>query len=221
MINAISLAFGQLSDKSFRGVLWKSLGLALIVFISLWFGLGYLLANTTLFAIGWLESVIDLLGGVAVLVLTWFLFPAIVSVILGFFLEDAARAVEARHYPTLGPGREQPIAEIVKTTLRFLGLALVLNLLMLPFLLLGPVFPVVFYLVNGYLLSREYFELVALRRLEDPAAAALRKSKQTRLLIFGVMIAFALTVPFLNLLTPLIATAAMVHLVEAWRQRSA
>lgn len=221
MFTAVSLALGQLSDPGFRGVLWKSVGLSLLVFILLWIGLGYLLTSTAVVSIPWLETVIDVLGGAAVLVMTWILFPAVISVIVSFFLEDAARAVDARHYPQLPPPRDQPVGEIVKTTLRFLAIALALNLLILPLLLFGPVYAVAFYVVNGYLLSREYFELVALRRLDDPSAIVLRRSKRLPLMAVGVLIALALTVPFLNLLAPLLATAAMVHLVEAWRGRAA
>ncbi len=221
MIKAIGLALGQLTDRSFRGVLWRSVGLAALAFVLLWGGVGFLLTHTALFSLGWLDTVVDLLGGVAVLVLTWFLFPAVIGVILGFFLEDAASAVDRRHYPHLPPARAQPIAEIVVTTLKFLGIALALNLVALLFLVIPPLFPFVFYGINGYLLGREYYELVALRRLDPVNALGLKRTKQVPLLVFGVIAAFAFTVPFVNLVTPLLATAAMVHLVEMWRQRSA
>jgi uncharacterized protein involved in cysteine biosynthesis len=35
----------------------------------------------------------------------------------------------------------------------------------------------------------------------------------------GLVTAFLLTVPFVNLVAPIIGTAAMVHLFEAWRAR--
>ncbi len=221
MIKAIGLAIGQLSDRGFRGVLWRSIGLAALVFVLLWLGVGFLVANTALFATGWLEGVVDVLGVAAVLVLTWFLFPAVIGVILSFFLEDAANAVDRRHYPHLPPARNQPIVEIVVTTLKFLGIALVLNLVALLFLLVPPLFPFVFYGINGYLLGREYYELVALRRLDPVSALGVKRTRQAPLMGFGVLVAFAFTVPIVNLLTPLIATAAMVHMVETWRQRGA
>ncbi len=93
------------------------------------------------------------------------------------------------------------------------------NLVILIFLLFPPVFPFVFFGVNGYLMGREYFELVALRRLQPAEAKALRKRHQGTLFAAGVIAAFVLTVPFVNLLAPIIATAAMVHLLEGWRTR--
>ncbi|GAB6052498.1 EI24 domain-containing protein [Magnetospira thiophila] len=221
MIKAFSLAIGQLSDPGFRNVLWKSMGLALVVFVLLWMTIGFLLGNTALFDIGWLESIIDVLGVAAVGVLTWFLFPAVISIIVGFFLEEAAAAVDKRHYPHLPPARQQPISELIVTTVKFLAIAVVLNIFLLFFLIIPPLYPIAFYLVNGYLFGREYYELVALRRLDDFNALGMRRAHKTQLMLIGMLMAFTFTIPLVNLVAPLIATAAMVHLVEAWRHRSA
>jgi uncharacterized protein involved in cysteine biosynthesis len=107
--------------------------------------------------------------------------------------------------------------ETVVSSLKFLGVMVVLNILMLPFLFLGPLFPFVFYAVNGYLLSREYFELVAFRRVGPAEARALRKAHQGALFVSGVVTAFLLTVPVVNLLAPIVAVAATVHLFQRWR----
>ena len=71
--------------------------------------------------------------------------------------------------------------------------------------------------MNGYLLGREYYDLIALRRLDRIEARALWQKKRWRFFLSGMTIAFLLTVPIVNLLTPIIATAATVHLFEAWR----
>ncbi len=217
MIKAFFKATDQISDPKARRVIWLAGGTATLVFIVLWSIIGFLLANTSLFAIGWLETAIDLLGGLATGVVTWLLFPAIISALIGLFLDDIAQAVEDRHYPDLPTATGLPVAQAVMTSLRFLALMVLLNVLMLPFLLTGPLFPFVFYSVNGYLLSREYFELVALRRLSPADARALRKRNGFKLFLAGVVIAFLLTVPVVNLLAPIIATGAMVHLFEGFR----
>lgn len=217
MIKAFIKAADQISDPRARRVIWRSLAAAVVAFVVLWSIVGYLLANTTLFSIGWLDTAIDLLGGLATGVITWLLFPTIISALVGLFLDDIAQAVEDRHYPALPAAKALPIGEMILTTVRFLGLMLLLNLLLLPFLLIPPLFPFVFYSVNGYLLSREYFELVALRRLNAQDASALRKRNGLKLFVAGVVIAFLLTVPVVNLLAPIIATGAMVHLFESFR----
>ena len=220
MIKAFIKAAQQISDPRARRVVWIALLAAAGVFIALWALIGFLLANTALFTIGWLETAIDLLGGLATGVLTWLLFPATISAVIGLFLEDIASAVEERHYPKLGPAHGTEFSDTVITTLKFLGIMLVLNILMLPFLLTGPLFPFVFYSVNGYLLSREYFELVALRRVTSLEAQALRKRNALKLFLTGVLVAFLLTVPIVNLLAPIIATGMMVHLFEDFRNRA-
>lgn len=214
MIRALIKAVQQVSDPRARRVIWLSLAAAAAVFLLLWLAVGFVLANTALFAIGWLETAFDWLGGLATGILTWLLFPAAISAVIGMFLEEIAAAVEDRHYPGREPPHGLGPGDTIMATLRFLGVMLVLNLMMLPFVLTGPLFPFVFYGVNGYLLSREYFELVAFRRMSRADAKALRKRNAFRLFVAGVMIAFLLTVPVVNLLAPIIATGMMVHLFE-------
>ena len=217
MFRSFAKAVDQLGDRRTRGVLWIGLAVALVVLVILWSAVGYLIVNTSFFSIGWLESVTDILGGLATLVLTWLLFPAVVSAVVGFFLETVAQAVESRHYPHLPKADGLSFGETLATTAKFLAVLILLNLVTLPFLFFPPVFPFVFYGINGYLLSREYFELVALRRLNPIEATALRKRHKGPLFLSGVVIAFLLTVPVVNLLAPVVATAAMVHLFESWR----
>lgn len=219
MFSALAKAVGQLSDPKARGVLWKSMGLSIIVFIGLWWAIGYFLASTALVGWLWLDTIFDVLGWIATLLVTILLFPSVMSGLIGVLLEDVAVSVEARHYPLLPAVKGISVVDIATTTLRFMAVMIILNLLLLPFLLLPPVFPFVFYSVNGYLLSREYFELVAVRRVASAEAREIRKAHRGALFLSGVVIAFLMTVPVVNLLAPIIATATMVHLFEAWRPR--
>jgi uncharacterized protein involved in cysteine biosynthesis len=106
--------------------------------------------------------------------------------------------------------------------LRFAAVALLLNVALLPVYLVTLFFPplyfLVFYLVNGYLLGREYFELVAYRRIEERAADEFRRAYRGRLTLAGVVIALILTIPVVNLIAPIVATAFALHLFEAMRR---
>src|SRR5579883_1262644 len=196
----IARAAAQLTDPRIRGVLAKSLAGTLIIFVLLWVGIGYLLAHLVL-SQAWLHWIIEILGGLATLVLSWLLFP-----------DSVAEAVEARHYPGLPAARPQPLAELLREGLRFAGVSILLNLVALPVYLLIPAVNLfVFYGLNGYLLSREYFELVAVRRLAPSEARRLRRTYPGQILLMGVLIAFLLTVPVVNLIAPVFATALMVH----------
>lgn len=212
MLRAFAKAIEQLRDRALRRIVWIGLLFAAGTFALLWGGVSVLLTQTTFFQTGWLDTVVDVLGGIATLALTWLFFPAVVTAIMGFFLDDAANAVERRHFPTLSPPRPQSVQEIILSSARFFGVTIALNLVALLFLLVPPLFPFVFYGVNGYLLGREYFEVVALRRLEPAAAAGFRRSHRVQIFAAGLVIALLLTVPFVNLLAPVIGTAAMVHL---------
>ena len=220
MLNAFVKAIGQLSDPKTRGLVWVSLFLAIAVFVGLWVGVGFLVTHTTFFQLAWLDASVSVLGALAVLVLTWFLFPAVVSAFVGIFLDSVAERVEHRHYPELPPARDMPLGEVVGTSIRFLAIMVGLNLVVLLVLIppFTPLFPFVFYAANGYLLGREYFELVALRRVKPAEVRDFRQSRRSGVFVAGLVIAFLLTVPVVNLLAPIIGTAAMVHLLEAWRR---
>ena len=217
MFDAYLKAIGQLSDPAVRRVAWWGVGVAGTVFAVLWTVIGSVLANTAFFEHVWLEWAVDALGGLATLVLTWLLFPGIVSAVVGVLLERVADAVEARHYPHLAPAPGISVLAGMVSALRFLAVVVVVNLGLIVFLFVPPVFPFVFYGANGYLLSREYFELVALRRTDRDTVRALRRAHRGTLFATGVIAAFALTVPVVNLLAPVVVTAAMVHLFETWR----
>ena len=238
MFSALAKAFGQLSDPAFRRVFAISVFASLVVFILLWIAawLGLSWAGEALsgwmagqepggFWVGVFEWLFGAAGLVGVLVASFFLFPAVMVVVMSFLLEDIAEAVEQRHYPELAPARGQPIAEAVMAALAFAALTLLLNLLALPLYLLllfvPPLNLFVFYLLNGYLLGREYFELVAARRFDTAVVRRLRRSCRGRLLLAGAIIAFMLTVPFLNLVAPIVATGFMLHVFERLRRREA
>lgn len=217
MIAYFYRGLGQLSDPRARGVVWKAIALAGLVFVVLWFGVGFLLAETAFIAIGWVDTTVDFLGGAATLVLTWFLFPAIITGIMSLMLDGVVQAAEDRHHPDLGPAKGSGLSGNVLAAIRFLVLTISLNLLALFFLLIPPIFPFVFFAINGYLFGREYFEIVALRRVSPAEASHLIRRNRLSVMSAGAIIAFMLTVPVVNLFAPVVATAAMTHLFHRVR----
>lgn len=229
MIKAFSRAIAQLGDLRLRRVFWIGVIGSAVVFALLWGGIALFLSSTEYlhfsifgFPIS-LDFISDILGNMAAAVLTWLLFPSVITLIVSLFLEDVAAAVEDRHYPGLAPPRKQQISEILWIMLKFAAIGIILNLLALPFIIILIFFPpfnlFVFYGLNGYLLGREYFELVGHRRFEPRTARRARRLLRGQVFVAGVLIAILLTVPFVNLVAPIIATAAMVHLLHGWRER--
>ncbi|MCR9244330.1 MAG: EI24 domain-containing protein [bacterium] len=217
MIHAFTKAIGQLSDPRFLKVIGGSVLLSIGCFVAVWLAVGWALTTFDLTAIEWLDTTLAVLGGLVTLVLTWLFFPMVAIAFLGFFLESIARAVEARHYPDLDKPPGITFWQGLGSTLRFLGLVIVVNIALLVLLFFPPAYPIGYLVGNGLLISREYFDLVALRRVGPAGARQLRSRHMTEMLGIGIATAFMLTVPVLNFLAPVIATAAMVHRFEAWR----
>ncbi len=144
-----------------------------------------------------------------------------VVAVSSLFLERVVDLTEARFYPGLPPPRPVPILEQVLAALRLLGISLLLNLLTLP-LYLRPGWSTwsCRVLLNGYLVGREYFELVAQRRVAPGGAGAPRRRK-ARWIFWsgGAVIAMLLAVPILNLAAPVIGAAFMTHRLSRTRPR--
>lgn len=185
---------------------------AFAVILALTAVIGITLQQVTFFENSWLEGILDIGGTLAAFVLSWFLFPLISPLLFGLCLERVVSLAEETHYPHLPPPREVPLWEGICSAAALAGLMLLLNLLLLPFLLVPVIGLLPYYLVNGYLLGREYFELVALRRMTGPEMKALRKRQGLLILQGGVMMLLLFTIPFVNLIAPVLAASFMAHL---------
>ena len=73
---------------------------------------------------------------------------------------------------------------------------------------------------NGYLFAREFCELVAPRRSSREQKDAFLLAHRSTLLRWGMVVTLLYSVPILNLVAPLVATASMVHLYESLRAES-
>jgi CysZ protein len=213
MVGAIGKAIGQLFAPAFRSVLLKALALTAALLAVLMVGAQWGIDRIGQFEgdWAWANWGVDALVALGVLAASVFLIVPVAAVFIGFFLEDVATSVEVRHYPGAGLPREVGLGETIAVTARFLAVSLALNLLALPLYLVPGLNLILFVVLNGILVGREYFELVALRRLPRAEARRLRKAHAGRIFLAGVVIALALAVPLANLLAPLFGTAFMVH----------
>ena len=212
-------AIGQITDPRFRWVLIQGVGLTFILLLSLYavvfFGVQWLLPETI--SIPWIgevtfvETLLSWGSLILMMVLSVFLMIPVASAFTGIFLDDVADAVEAKHYPHLPAAPNVSFAETLRESLGFLGVILIANLIALVFYI-TPLAPFVFYGLNGFLLSREYFRMVAVRRLgRDEAKAAYRKNLLT-IWMAGVLMALPLTIPIMNLIIPILGAATFTHL---------
>ena len=212
-------ALGQIGDPRFRWVLIKGDGLTILLLCALYavvfFGVQWLLPETI--SIPWIgevtfvETLLSWGSVILMMVLSVFLMIPVASAFTGMFLDEVADAVEAKHYTHLPPAPHVGIADNIRESLSFLGVILVANLVALVFYI-TPLAPFIFYGLNGFLLSREYFRMVAVRRLgRTEAKAAFRKNLLT-VWIAGVLMALPLTIPIMNLIIPILGAATFTHL---------
>ena len=218
MLDALILGLRQLADPGARRLVLRSVLIAIGTFALLLVAVTTILSSIDATGFPWLDTLLTVVGSAAALVLAWLLFPVVIAAAIGWFAEDIALTVERRYYPDLPPPVGMGVGASVWATVRFTTVALLLNLLALPLYLLPGANIVLYLALNGYLLGREYFELVAGRRLPWSKVAGLRQRARGRLWLAGAAIALLLTVPVLNLVAPVVAIAFMVHLFEKLRR---
>ncbi|WP_028032185.1 sulfate transporter family protein [Chelativorans sp. J32] len=223
IFDAARAAASQLFSPAFRGAFLKTLGLTLLILVALWFGLreafdiyampwlDALLPGLPSWA-GWLGLIAAIIAGVGLALALALLVAPITAIVAGIFLDDVAEAVEKESYPQDPPGKAVPLLPAMILSLKFLGVVIVGNIIALMLLFVPGVNLIAFFIINAYLLSREFFEFAAMRFRSEADAKALRRRHAGTVFLAGFVIAAFLAVPLLNLLTPLFAAAMMVHL---------
>jgi hypothetical protein len=228
MLGDFFRALGQLGDRRFRSVLWRGIGLTLALLVAVY----VLVLNAIrvfvpdqvtlpwIGPVGGIDAVLSWGSIPVILLASVFLMVPVASAFTGFFLEDVAEAVEDRHYPALPALTPVPFLTTVMDSMVFFGVLVLANLLALaiyPFA--GPLAPVLFWVVNGYLLGREYFTMVAMRRVGRAGARMLRRRHAGEIWLAGTLMAAPLSVPLVNLLIPVLGIATFTHLFHRLQAR--
>ncbi|NNE86737.1 MAG: hypothetical protein HKN27_01565 [Silicimonas sp.] len=212
-------ALGQIGDPRFRWVLIQGVGLTLMLLVSLYalvfFGVRWLLPETVdipwIGEVAFVEQLLSWGSLILMMILSVFLMIPVASAFTGMFLDEVADAVEAKHYPHLSPAPHVSLSENLRESITFLGVIVVANLAALV-LYITPFAPFVFYGLNGFLLSREYFRMVAVRRLGRADAKSAYRRNMATIWAAGVLMAVPLTIPVMNLLIPILGAATFTHL---------
>jgi uncharacterized protein involved in cysteine biosynthesis len=214
LLSPLARALAQLDDPAFLGVLWRSLAWSaacfLVLLIGAIWGVQQVLAGHAVWA--WVASIASGLGAA---LLAFWLFLPVAAVIGTLYLERIARAVERRFYPGLAPAQGAPAAVQAWDGLAVGARILLLNVLALVLALLIPgIGLVIAWAIGAYAIGRGLFVAVAMRRMSRPEAQALYHRRRVAVLAQGGILALAGYVPLLNLLIPVIGTAAMVHILD-------
>lgn len=209
-----------------RSAFWKILGLTILVLIALWFALqqlfiwlalpwlGALIPDAPQWAswAGWAGVLLAVAASIGLALAMALLISPVTAVIAGLFIDDVAKVIEQRDYPSETLGTEMPLIRGIWHSIKFFGVVIVGNLIALLLLLVPGVNLIAFFVINGYLLGREFFEFAAMRYRSEREAKDFRYQHRGTVFMAGLVIATFLAVPFVNLLTPLFAASLMVHL---------
>jgi CysZ protein len=214
VIQAALLALEDALSPPFRAVLLKTIGVSLLVLVVLGAIVEAVAASLIALPFQFLDIAAWIVVGIAIIAAVGFLVPLMVALVAGFFVDEIAAITERTHYPTDPEGRPMSIAAALALSVRFTIVVLVVNLLALVLLIVPGVNVVVWWLVNGYLLGRQYFELAALRFHSPGEVRLLRRLHSGPIFAGGLLISAFLLIPIVNLATPLVATAFMVHLYK-------
>ena len=228
MLDAAVKALSQILSPPMRSILWRSIGLALVLITVLAIGLQRLLSWFATSGEGWAEAmlgpgfhtplnvlawIVSIAAGLGVVFGAVFLMPAITSLVASVFVDEVADHVEREHYPAERPGTALP-----------LGLAMTEG-------------------VKTALLTHPGLPDRAALRVRSPAPAsscssspphgcwagnisssrrcgfarpaeakAMRKQNAATVFTAGLFIAAFVSIPIVNLATPLFGMAFMVHM---------
>jgi CysZ protein len=221
MLKALMNAVNDLTSPELHSVLWKSIVLSIGLFAALWFGIEFVLSSLTLFPWAWLTTVVQLTTGLGLFAAFFFLMAPVTALFAGLFQDSISSKIEARHYRGHPPGRPLAFLAALGAALKFTGLALGVNIVVLPLVFFAGFGAVLFLLANAYLISREYFEMAAARYMPLSAAVDLRRQNFWKIFIAGLAPGLLAMIPFINFATPVFATSYFLHLFKQLRPSSA
>jgi CysZ protein len=227
MLEAAFKAAADILTPPLRAVLVKSVLLALAVIVVIGIALQRLLSHFAESGASWAEQtsgfaphlawaalawMLSIVGTLGILTGAVFLMPAVTNLVGSFFVDDVADAIERRDFPADPPGRALPLSTALIEGSKFALLSLVVYIVALPFVLFAGFGVLILFLANAYLLGRNFFELAAMRFYPPWEAKLLRRRHAAYVFLGGMLIALFVSVPVLNLATPVFGMALMVRL---------
>lgn len=230
VLSSVMAALRNLIAPETRTAFWKILGLTLLVLVALWVAIRQMfvwlalpwldnLVPTMPEWAGWAGLFVAIIASIGLALALALLIAPVTAVVAGLFIDDVAKVIEERDYPSQPVGREMPLIQSIWHSVKFFGVVIIGNLIALALLFVPGVNLIAFFVVNGYLLGREFFEFAAMRYRSPEEAKAFRYQHRARVFTAGLIIAAFLSVPIVNLLTPLFAASLMVHLHKRLSQK--
>jgi CysZ protein len=216
MFSATLKALGDVISRDFRNVLFKAVGMTFALFVAILVGVEVLLSSLTLIPWAWAQTLAAIGAGLGLLVAFFFMMSPVTAIFAGLYLDNIATRVEERHYPQDAKGTPLSGLRAITTSLQFAIVILLVNLAVMPLVFTG-IGVAALIVANAYLLSREYFEMVAMRHMDVHDARAFCKENTPRVFAAGFVPALLSIIPVVNLVVPLFATSYFVHIFKQAR----
>lgn len=217
-------AIDDLRAPGIPRLFFSCLGLTLLASMAC-IGLGFWVFET--FVVPVLPSEQDVASGMLYPLMNFFLYSLVIGVLLlpvlvlfwsllifiaSFFDEYIAEKIEQYRYPKLAMGNSHPFWQEFRKDIWFTLKVLGANLLLILIPVFWPFWPLLFPLMNGYMLGRYFFRMAGARHSSKEEADALAKKHKGKITLAGLGIVIASGIPILQLVVPFWGVAMMVHL---------
>jgi len=222
MFASAGRALAMLFDRRFLGLIAATLALTAVLFVALLIGIEFVLAHLPPLGSIWINRLLELLAPVLLGLAVFSLGAPVAAIVGSLFLDRIAAQVDKQFYPADRPAPGVGLKAGLVEALQLIGLALLLNVVLLPIDIgLPGIAQIATLAVNGWLLGREFFDLAALRHLSPADATALRRRYAGAVFAGGVLIALISLVPVADLVAPFFGAALMAHLFKELSRRNA
>ncbi|PIT71072.1 sulfate transporter family protein [Bartonella tribocorum] len=216
-------ALQRLLTSQYRIMILKALGVTFFVLAILWLGVHQLFVSyfwpwVSQFLpgfpswAGWLGFSMLIIFNLGLALLLAFFIAPITAMIGGFFIDSAAEIIEKEDYPNEPVGQAMSFGRSLILSFKFVILSLLGNGIAFILFFIPGVNLIAFYVINGYLFGHEYFLFAAYRFRTEQDARSFLHTHYTTVFGAGLLIAVFVSIPILNLATPLFAAAFMTHL---------
>lgn len=201
----------SLKHSFYYKILALTLALCLVFFAGFIFVTDSIITSYSDALIWPFSTIVSWLGTGSAVIVSYFLFPLTFPLISSLFADKIFEHMESTDYDLSVDPTVNSTSSLIIASLKFTLLAVMINLLALVFYLIPVIGIGLYYLVNGYLFGREYFDMAAHRYSTVKQSKDDFKSVKKSTILVGIVITVMFTLPIVNLIAPIAAIVLMTH----------
>jgi len=195
-------AFLKTIREVFTPFFWLILFLNLIITVAFFYGVYQVISSLIDYYIASYEW-LDKISGVGAMFITYFLFPVIFPLISYLFQDFITSKLNKKYNDTPPKGR-YPISYIIMFAIKFAVISVILNLLLLPLYFIPVIGLLIYFILNSYLLGKEYYQLCAYTLLEKEEIDRFRTHYRNKILLAGMVMSALFLTPIVNIFAPIL-----------------